>query len=152
MTREEFEVLTGFDFQLDAEQYRCIEEVYMTVDDDKEYFCELLKVMYKADRCTMEFMLELGRKMIAEKKKLQQKFDEQKKELADRLIKAQTERDEVYDFLYEQSDDPDRIQIRDKCKEIAGKEHFYARCMEDGRDLDSYEVDEVVEALISINQ
>lgn len=138
MTQKEFEEMTGFDFQLDAEQYRCIEEVYMTVDDDKLYFCELLKVMYEADRCTMEFMLSLGRKMI-----------EQKKKLLKEIHRMKSEMDDIEEFLYEQVGDPDEYAIKDKCMALYGKGEFLAKCIEDDKDLSCSDVDFIADLLRS---
>lgn len=134
MTQQEFIELTGL--TLDAEQYQCIEEIYMTVDEDKQYFCELLKVMYKADRCTIEFMLQLGRKMIDGRRKAQQ---EKKK------LKA--EMDDVKEFLYDQFENPDEYEIKGKCKELFGRGNFLAKCIEDGKELSSGDVDFVSEVL-----
>lgn len=63
MTKKEFETLSGI--ELDDEQYGCIETIYMMSAEDKQYFCALMKVMNKADHCTIEFMLQLGRTLQA---------------------------------------------------------------------------------------
>ena len=85
MTKEEFGKRTGIG--LDDEQMQLMHEVYMmTTDQDWNYFCALMKTMYEADRCCIEFMLDMGRN-------LQKKRKNAEKDMMIELIKKNTEWD-----------------------------------------------------------
>lgn len=141
MTQREFQELT--DFQLDAEQYQCIEKVYMTVDDDKQYLCAPLKeiVAGPSGTAAMEFMLQLGRKMI----------EDEKKKLAE-IKKWRTERDDLAEFLFDQFECPDETEIKDKCKRVFGVNEFYAKSLREGKELSGDDLDDIADMLRSINR
>lgn len=101
MTKEEFGKRTGFG--LDDEQMQLMHEVYMmTTDQDWNYFCALMKTMYEADRCCIEFMLDMGRN-------LQKKRKNAEKDMMIELIKKNAEWDK--DIVIE--DLGDRVVVYD---------------------------------------
>ena len=134
MTAKEFTEMTGIG--LDDEQMWCIHEVYMAGEQDKDYFCALVKTMYKADRCCIEYLLDLGRRLI-----------QRRKAEAGRIKELEETVTDLQEFIYGQSDDPDVDVIRDKAIGIFGKNEFYARCLDNGRELGSEDMAYIAKVL-----
>ena len=120
MTAQEFTSRTGI--ELNEEQMNAIHEVYMTTNDDKDYFCAIIKSQYDADRCNLEYMLDLGRRLAEERKQAENKRNELEariKDLQEWMLRQTVNCDyEVLDNL------------KAKCQEIYGAKEFYARFIE----------------------
>ena len=117
MTAQEFKDRTGI--QLSDEQMWALHEVYMTGEQSKDYFCALIKSQYDADRCNLEYMLDLGRRLAEERKQAENKRKELEariKDLQEWMLRQTVNCDyEVLDNL------------KAKCKQIYGEKEFYAR-------------------------
>lgn len=137
MTAQEFTSRTGI--ELTNEQMNAIHEVYMTTNDDKDYFCAIIKSQYEADRCNLEYMLDLGRHLADERKKR----EESKKALEDKFKALQ-------EWIYSQTLSYD-IEIlgnlKQKCKQMFGEKEFYARFITDDGGLDSEDMAAIVSIL-----
>lgn len=120
MTAQEFTSRTGI--ELTNEQMNAIHEVYMTTNDDKDYFCAIIKSQYEADRCNLEYMLDLGIRLAEERKQAENKRKELEariKDLQEWMLRQTVNCDyEVLDNL------------KAKCQEIYGAKEFYARFIE----------------------
>ena len=127
MTAQEFKDRTGI--QLSDEQMWALHEVYMTGEQSKDYFCALIKSQYDADRCNLEYMLDLGRRLAEERKMAEAgKCNLSKKllDLQEWMLKQTVNCDyEVLDNL------------KAKCQEIYGAKEFYARFIELDGELSS---------------
>ena len=116
-----------------------IHEVYMTTNDDKDYFCSIIKSQYDADRCNLEYMLDLGRHLAYERAKR----EESQKALENKLEALQ-------EWIYSQTLSYD-IEIlgnlKQKCKQMFGEKEFYARFITDDGGLDSEDMAAIVSIL-----
>lgn len=134
MTLKEFTDRTGI--ELDDEQMGCIHEVYVSTNDDKDYFCALLKAMFKADRCCIEYMLTLGRSLKNERKLAAEALKASKRNTAN-----------LKDFLYSQIENPAKSEIRNKLKNFCGEIEYYATCIEKEIQLTQDELMRVAEII-----
>ena len=108
-----------------------LNEVYMTGTQDKDEFCDLVRTMYDANGASLDFLVFLGRS-IATKRSEQSRLARQAEQAIDNL---QAENRDLKNFIYEQSGNPDRDEIRSKAAEVLGLDEYLGRCIIDDRGI-----------------
>lgn len=116
MTRQEFESMTGL--QVTDEQMWKIHEVYKNLNEDKDVFCKMVKTMGKKG---IDFLCIIGMQMTVDRGHIEE---------------LQEENDDLTEFIYRQSAEPDEYEVKDKAIELLGRDEYYARLVEDGKELD----------------
>lgn len=121
MTKQEFESMTGL--QVTDEQMWKIHEVYMNMEGDKDFFCNMVKTM---GQDAVDFLCRLGERMMATRGHIEE---------------LQEENEDLTEFIYRQSTEPDEYEVKDKAIELLGRDEYYARLVEDDKELDRYAKD-----------
>lgn len=117
MTKQEFESMTGL--QVTDEQMWKIHEVYVNAGEDKDVFCKMVKTMGKEG---IDFLCAIGMKMTVDRGHIED---------------LQQETDELEEFIFQQSVEPDESLVVDKALELFGKDEYYARLLENDITLDA---------------
>lgn len=116
MTRQEFESMTGL--QVTDEQMWKIHEVYVNMEGDKEFFCCMVKTMGQE---AVDFLCRTGERMAATRGHIEE---------------LQEENSDLTEFIYRQSVEPDEYDAKEKAIELFGRDEYYARLVEDDKELD----------------
>ena len=116
MTRQEFQTMTGF--EVSDEKMWKIHEVYENMEGDKQFFCDMVKTMGQE---AIDFLCRIGESMAATRGHIEE---------------LQEENDDLTEFIYRQSAEPDEYEVKDKAIELLGRDEYYARLVEDGKELD----------------
>lgn len=114
MTQAEFEERTGL--TVTSEEFNYIHEAYLSVPYDKDVFCSGIKTNEAKTLVAM-----LGRHL-------------QEERTINRAIRDQ--RDQLVNYIFDQSVNPDTEELRDKARELLGRDEYLARLIEAGETLD----------------
>lgn len=131
MLQAEFKNLTGLD--ITPEEYQEVENVYMSSDYSKEYFCNMWKNASEEARC---WMIDMSR-MIIRNQAHMMKMAKQQREIEDAMFES------VQKFS-----DPD---LRKVCIESMGKKNYIKKMINEERNLWEADRQMIVEMISDIS-
>lgn len=145
MTQKEFQDRTNI--AVIEEMFWNLNEVYLTVAQDKNEFCDIVRVMHGANPACLDFLCHLGYKIRAEREETEARTKALLAQYDERTDALQAENDDMKEFIYSHSEYPTHMDMEEKAIQLLGKAEYCARCLEDGRDLPADGIKYVTELL-----
>lgn len=126
MTQQKFQQLTGL--QVEAQEYRRIEEVYMSTQEEKQEFCQMWKDATEASR---KYMLKMAETINDQAKYTKKQANAHQQIVAEREATIE----ELLDAAFESTQSMSDPKLRKVCIEHMGKAEYLRKMLDKGYDF-----------------
>lgn len=130
MTQQEFQQLTGL--QVEAQEYRRIEEVYMSTQEEKQEFCQMWKDATEASR---KYMLKMAEIKNAQAESHRQYTEKQANAHQQIIAEKDAKIEALLDAAFESTQSMSDPKLRKVCIEHMGKAEYLRRMLDKGYDF-----------------